>query len=196
MHKPLLGALVAATALLAACGSDGDSSESTTPAPAADTQAEAPSTEAASSKGGYGAAPATEAPSDEAPSTEPPTTEESTEPAAAFVTVTTLDVGEALVDGAGLTLYGFTPDADGLPTCTDGCADAWPPLIVESADLPAGLDASLFTVVERDDGTFQLKAGKWPLYRFAGDAAAGDANGQGSGGVWFVAASDGSLIEG
>ena len=31
-----------------------------------------------------------------------------------------------------------------------------------------------------------LKAGAWPLYRFAGDAAPGDTNGQGSGGVWFV----------
>ena len=33
----------------------------------------------------------------------------------------------------------------------------------------------------------QLKAGKWPLYRFAGDEAPGDVNGQGSGDVWFVA---------
>ena len=30
-----------------------------------------------------------------------------------------------------------------------------------------------------------LKAGKWPLYR-SGDAAAGETNGQGTGGVWFV----------
>ena len=40
-----------------------------------------------------------------------------------------------------------------------------------------------------------MKAGTWPLYRFAGDAAPGDVNGQGSGEVWFVAAPDGSLIQ-
>ena len=40
-----------------------------------------------------------------------------------------------------------------------------------------------------------LKVGKWPLYRFAGDAAPGDINGQGSGGVWFVVGADGKLIK-
>jgi len=39
------------------------------------------------------------------------------------------------------------------------------------------------------------KAGDWPLYRFAGDHAPGDVNGQGSGGVWFAMAPDGTLIE-
>jgi hypothetical protein len=50
------------------------------------------------------------------------------------------------------------------------------------------------SLVPRDDGTFQQRAGVWPLYRFAGDAAPGETNGQGSGGVWFAAAPDGSLI--
>ena len=40
----------------------------------------------------------------------------------------------------------------------------------------------------------QLKAGKWPLYLFAGDAGPGETNGQGSGDVWFASAPDGSLI--
>jgi hypothetical protein len=39
--------------------------------------------------------------------------------------------------------------------------------------LPAGLDPDVFTVTERSNGTFQLKADTWPLYRFAGDAAPG-----------------------
>jgi len=38
--------------------------------------------------------------------------------------------------------------------------------------------------------------GKWPLYRFAGDAAPGDTNGQGSGGSWFVIGTNGKLIKG
>lgn len=104
------------------------------------------------------------------------------------------ELGTTLVDGEGLTLYGFLKDADGNPTCNDACADAWPPLVVDGAEVPAGLDPDVFSVVTRDDGSFQLKAGKWPLYFFAGDAGPGDVNGQGSGDVWFAAAPDGSLI--
>src|SRR5690606_38177783 len=69
------------------------------------------------------------------------------------------ELGEVLVDADGLSLYGFTEDVDGVPTCTDACADAWPPLLVESAELPEGLDAAVFSVVERPDGDFQLVAG-------------------------------------
>lgn len=113
---------------------------------------------------------------------------------AAMVSTATSELGDVLVDATGLTLYGFLNDTDGNPVCNDACADAWPPMIVPSADLPAGLDTNVFSVVERADGTFQLRAGVWPLYRFAGDGAAGDVNGQGSGDAWFAAAPDGSLI--
>ncbi len=123
-----------------------------------------------------------------------PAADEAAAPADAPVTVGTTSLGDALVDTDGLTLYGFLTDVDGTPTCNDACADAWPPAFVDGPDLPAGLDPEVFSVVPRADGSFQLKAGKWPLYRFAGDAAPGDVNGQGSGDVWFVTAPDGSLI--
>jgi predicted lipoprotein with Yx(FWY)xxD motif len=106
------------------------------------------------------------------------------------------DLGTVLVDGEGNTLYGFTKDTAGTPTCVADCADAWPALTVEGGELPEGLDPEVFSIVDRPDGTRQLKAGKWPLYRFSGDAEAGETNGQGSGGVWFVVAPDGSLVKG
>jgi len=102
-------------------------------------------------------------------------------------------LGSVLVDGNQLTLYGLTKDSDGTPTCVDACAVAWPPLTITGTTVPAGLDASVFSVVSRPDGTHQLKAGKWPLYRYVGDAAPGDVNGQGSGGVWFVVTPTGGL---
>ncbi len=111
------------------------------------------------------------------------------------VTTATTELGDTLVDSEGLTLYGFLPDREaGGPSCNDACADAWPPVLVDSNQLPAGLDPAIFSVMTRDDGTWQLAAGIWPLYRFAGDAAPGDINGQGSGDNWFAAAPDGKLI--
>jgi predicted lipoprotein with Yx(FWY)xxD motif len=116
--------------------------------------------------------------------------------AATTVSEAETDLGTVLVDAEGLTLYALTDDTDGVSSCDDACADAWPPLTVADAELPAGLDPNLFSVAERSDGTFQLNAGKWPLYRYVGDAGPGDTSGQGSGGVWFVVAPDGSLIKG
>lgn len=116
------------------------------------------------------------------------------EPAASSVDVGSTALGEVLVDGAGWSLYGFTQDVDGTSTCLDACADAWPPVLVDGSDLPAGLDPEVFSVVARPDGTNQLKAGDWPLYGFAGDGTPGDISGQGQGDVWFLVAPDGSLI--
>jgi predicted lipoprotein with Yx(FWY)xxD motif len=105
-------------------------------------------------------------------------------------------LGQILVDGEGNTLYGFTSDADGTPTCAGACAGTWPAHLIEGEPvIGEGLDPALFTLVEGTDGGQQLKAGKWPLYRFSGDAAPGDVNGQGSGDVWFVVAPDGKLIK-
>ena len=115
--------------------------------------------------------------------------------APAPVSTATTSLGDVLVDASGMTLYGFTKDADGNSSCNDKCAEAWPPLTIDSDQLPAGLDAKVFSVIARADGSHQLKAGKWPLYRFAGDSAPGDVNGQGSGGSWFVVAPDGKLIK-
>jgi predicted lipoprotein with Yx(FWY)xxD motif len=118
------------------------------------------------------------------------------QPAASTVALAQTPLGEVLVDAEGHTLYGFTKDADGTPTCAGDCADAWPAELVEGDIVPgAGLDAATFSLVDGIDGGQQLKAGKWQLYRFAGDAAPGEVNGQGSGGVWFAVAADGSLVK-
>jgi predicted lipoprotein with Yx(FWY)xxD motif len=117
-------------------------------------------------------------------------------PVAGPVQTAATSLGDTLVDAGGRTLYGFLADEDGVPTCEGACADAWPPLVVDGTELPAGLDPQVFTVVARPDGTSQLEAGRWPLYRFAGDAAPGDVNGQGSGDSWFAADPTGGLIKG
>lgn len=113
----------------------------------------------------------------------------------AVVAVTDSDLGKILVDGDGVTLYAFTNDTDGKPTCTDACAATWP--AATAADLSdgvKGVDDGVLSLVAGTDGEQQLKAGDHPLYRYSGDGGPGDVNGQGSGDVWFVVAPDGSLI--
>ena len=105
--------------------------------------------------------------------------------------------GTVLVGANGNTLYAFTKDVDGVSTCFDACAAAWPAVTVTDGFAPpAGVDPALVTSVDRPDGTKQLKIGKWPLYFYAGDGAPGETNGQGVGGVWFVEGADGALIKG
>lgn len=104
-------------------------------------------------------------------------------------------LGEILVDAEGLTLYFLLTDTAGATTCVDGCAQAWPPLVVTSVSVGNTLTASDFTLVARPDGTQQLAVGGRPLYRFAGDTKAGDTAGQGLNNVWFVAGADGQPID-
>jgi predicted lipoprotein with Yx(FWY)xxD motif len=105
--------------------------------------------------------------------------------------------GKILVGTDGKTLYGFTNDVNATSTCYSTCATAWPPVLVGSEwTVGPGLDSGVFSTVTRDDGTTQLVAGKFPLYAYSGDAAPGDAKGQGSSDVWFVVGADGKLIKG
>jgi predicted lipoprotein with Yx(FWY)xxD motif len=115
---------------------------------------------------------------------------------AASVKLAKTALGDVLTDADGNTLYAFTKDVDGTPTCQGACAKAWPAALIEGQAIAGeGIDAAVITTVPTPDGKTQLKAGKWPLYRFSGDAAPGDTNGQGSGGSWFVVTKDGKLVK-
>jgi hypothetical protein len=61
------------------------------------------------------------------------------------------------------------------------------------------VDAALLGTSTRSDGKSQLTYNGHPLYRYAGDGAAGDTNGQGLtdfGGGWDVVSPAGQKIEG
>jgi len=105
------------------------------------------------------------------------------------------DLGTALVDPEGLTLYVFIADTDGESTCYGECAQLWPPV---TGDTPIGsdLDASMFGTTTRTDGSEQLTVNGQPLYRYTPDLTPGDITGQGFNGVWFVVGIDGNMIGG
>jgi predicted lipoprotein with Yx(FWY)xxD motif len=115
-------------------------------------------------------------------------------PPALGIEVATTPLGQILVDGAGMTLYAFTNDTDGTSTCVDACATTWPPFVSDAVEPAAALDIELFDQIERDDGSLQIVYNGHPLYLFAGDAAAGETNGQGFNDAWFVVGVDGELI--
>jgi predicted lipoprotein with Yx(FWY)xxD motif len=175
----LLPSLVAIAAIAAACSSGGGA----TTAPSAAAPTTAPSS-----------APASVEPSAAA--------SEAASPAAGAVSLALADstLGKIVVDGAGNTLYMFTPDEDagGKPTCNDDCATNWPALTADDAaavSVGTGLDATKVSVVDRTDGGKQVKYGEYPLYHFASDTAAGQTNGQGKGGKWYVVGADGEPIK-
>ena len=134
----------------------------------------------------------------EAPSTAPSTGAQS--PAAggtASLALADSKFGKIVVDAQGKTLYIFTPDGTtGKSVCTDKCLASWPALTSDSAPtLGTGLDAEDFASITRaDNGAKQVTFYGMPLYYFGGDKAAGDVNGQGLAGKWYVIGADGKPI--
>jgi len=140
------------------------------------------------------------------PVTEPPVV---TEPPAATAgvpvtgaaTVNVAEVGtfgQALVDAEGRSLYLFTNDTQnsGASSCTGECLVNWPPLFTGGAPVAGeGVDAAMLSTIALPDGTMQVTYNGWPLYYYIDDAAAGDASGQGVGGVWFLVSPTGEMIE-
>ena len=108
-------------------------------------------------------------------------------------------VGTVLVDGSGRTLYMLTADMGGRVTCTSTpCTTLWPPLLVSSApSAGTGASASLLGTASTANGKLQATYNNWPLYLYAGDSAAGQANGQdiqSFGGVWHPLAKSGQPV--
>jgi predicted lipoprotein with Yx(FWY)xxD motif len=166
----VLAALFATAAIVAACSNGGGAATTAPSAAPSASASEAPSASASASAA-----------------------------AGAEIKLADSSLGQIIVDGAGKTLYMFTPDEGGTPTCYDDCAAAWPPLLADDAasvTAGTGLEASKITVVDRTDGGKQVKYGEYPLYYFANDAAAGDTNGQGLNEKWYVVGADGEPIKG
>jgi predicted lipoprotein with Yx(FWY)xxD motif/cytochrome c2 len=97
------------------------------------------------------------------------------------------EIGTYLTDAEGRSLYLFTRDSENTSTCTDQCAENWPPLLVEGEPMAGqGVATSLLGTTERDDGSTQVTYNGWPLYYFARDESPGEIAGQGVGDPWYL----------
>lgn len=88
----------------------------------------------------------------------------------------------------GRTLYSLSAETKGRFICTATCLSTWHPLVIRAGTKPKG-PVKLGTI-ERPEGKTQVTYKGLPLYSFAGDAKAGDANGEGikDVGTWHAAA--------
>jgi predicted lipoprotein with Yx(FWY)xxD motif len=109
---------------------------------------------------------------------------------AAAVMIANTSKGTALADASGMTLYTFDQDSrgSGASACTGSCATTWSAAVAPEGVIarPIGLTADL-SAITREGGLRQLTYDGRPLYRYAGDHAAGDVTGDGVDGVWHVA---------
>ncbi|MFE9453885.1 hypothetical protein [Streptomyces sp. NPDC006739] len=96
-------------------------------------------------------------------------------------------VGSVVTDDHGMTLYRYDKDQSHPSkwTCAGACTKTWMPVIVHGPLQTAGVDRSLLGTVHRK-GRKQLTLAGWPLYRYMGDTAAGQANGEGKDGQWYA----------
>ena len=131
-----------------------------------------------------------------APSPSPAPAPITTLPGPATVKLTQLtDLGAALTDANGRTLYVLMRDERNVSTCTGTCLQTWPLLSTKGAPIAGdGAVASALGMIERPEGT-QVTYNGWPLYTYSQDAATGDTKGQAVGNVWFVVAANGSPIQ-
>jgi len=107
---------------------------------------------------------------------------------AAGGSLTTMRIGgvTVLTNAEGRTLYWFAPDTATRSACYGTCAAYWPP-VRGAATASPGVTGRLGTIT-RSDGSAQATYDGHPLYTYAGDTAAGQANGNRlnlNGGLWY-----------
>jgi predicted lipoprotein with Yx(FWY)xxD motif len=94
---------------------------------------------------------------------------------------------QVLTESNGYTLYYNTDDTATTASCTGACAGTWPPLTLSSGQPTSGSSLSgTLTTATTGNGS-QVEYNGHPLYRYAGDSGADQSNGEGKGGVWYVA---------
>jgi predicted lipoprotein with Yx(FWY)xxD motif len=114
---------------------------------------------------------------------------EPAKPALEIAAARTAALGWVVTDGKGRLLYRFDKDR-GNPSpksvCAGACAQKWPPVLVHGTPAVKGVPSSIVGKVRRQDGTWQLTLHGWPVYRFTGDTSPGQWKGQGLGGTWHT----------
>lgn len=98
-----------------------------------------------------------------------------------------------VINPAGRTLYSLSGETTRHLLCKPACFHTWPPLTVPSRSTKLSLGSGVhgkLGLVKRSNGALQVTLRGMLLYRFSGDHAKGEANGEGieaDGGIWHAA---------
>jgi predicted lipoprotein with Yx(FWY)xxD motif len=105
-------------------------------------------------------------------------------------------LGRVLVDAHGHTLYLFLEDSPGASSCYGGCARVWPPLLVSGPPKAgSGVNPAKLTArARRNSRLRQVVYNGHFLYTTVADERAGQTEGQGWLGTWFVLSPKGRQI--
>jgi predicted lipoprotein with Yx(FWY)xxD motif len=114
--------------------------------------------------------------------------------AAATLKLSDSKFGKVLTDDAGKTLYSFSKDEKLKSNCAGTCAATWPVYAPATITAGAGIDATKLASFD-NAGKKQLSIDGVPLYYYSGDTKAGDTNGQGVGGFWYVVDATGKPVK-
>jgi predicted lipoprotein with Yx(FWY)xxD motif len=99
-----------------------------------------------------------------------------------------------VINPAGRTLYALSGETSHHLLCKQSCFHTWPPLTVPSRSTKVSLGSTVhgkLGLIRRSNGSLQVTLRGLLLYRFHGDHAAGETNGDGieaDGGTWHAAA--------
>jgi predicted lipoprotein with Yx(FWY)xxD motif len=115
--------------------------------------------------------------------------------------VTTVHTGLGTILAAGpkrLTVYLFAADTGSTSTCSEACAQVWPPVSTSgSPRAEGGAVAADLGTTTRSDGTKQVTYKGHPLYYYVSDQQSGETTGQGVNGFgapWYVLSAAGGAI--
>lgn len=92
--------------------------------------------------------------------------------------------GAYMTDFAGMTLYTYDRDTNGVSACDATCATTWRPYT--SGATAQGVMPHNITVITREDGSQQFAWMGKPLYYYTGDQHEGDTTGDNKDGAWHV----------
>jgi predicted lipoprotein with Yx(FWY)xxD motif len=122
----------------------------------------------------------------------------STVPAAVALATRSGPLGTVLTDPAGHSVYLFGKDTGTTSTCAGACAQVWPPeLTTPATGVGAAVVPGLVGTTRRTDGSLQVTYAGHPLYRYAGDSAPGETNGEGLrdfGAGWYLVTPQGTTV--
>jgi predicted lipoprotein with Yx(FWY)xxD motif len=98
------------------------------------------------------------------------------------------------------SLYLLSTESGAKLHCTGACVTVWPPFLVKSSvrkvTVGTGVTGKI-GFVKRSATTKQVTFNGYPVYRFSGDSAAAQTNGEGvaaDGGIWYLVAANTKVV--